>query len=134
MRQSHAPGEKLFVDFAGQTMSVHDRRTGEASEVQIFVAAMGLSQLIYAQAVPSQEVAHWVGCHCRVFEYLDGVPEITVPDNLKSAVIKPERYEPELNRTYKDMADHYGCVIIPGRVRKPKDKAKAENAALQVER
>lgn len=134
MRQTHAPGEKVFVDFAGHTAPVYDRLTGECTHVQIFVGAMGLSQYIYAEAVETQEIRNWVSCHSHMYEFFGGVPAVTVPDNLRSAVTKACAYDPELNRTYKDLSDHYDTLILPARVRKPKDKAKAENAVQQVER
>ena len=134
MRQAHTPGEKLYVDFAGTRAVVHDAVSGEAQEVSVFVAALGASQLIYAEAVPGEDLHSWLGLHQRTFEFLGGVPAVVVPDNLKSAVTKACFYDPELNRSYKDLADHYETVILPARVRRPKDKAKVENAVQQVER
>jgi transposase len=134
MRQEHRAGEKLFVDFAGQTVPVVDPRTGEVSQAAIFVAVLGASNYTYAEAVPSQELPHWVGAHARALAHLGGCPAIVVPDNLRSGVARAHRYEPELNRTYQEMAAHYGAAVIPARPNKPRDKAKVEAGVLLVER
>jgi len=135
MRQEHRAGEKLFVDFAGQTVPIVDRRTGEILfAAQIFVAVMGASNYSYAEATRTQTLPDWIGAHVRAFGFIGGVPEIVVPDNLKSGVSKPCRYEPDINPTYHAMAAHYGTVVIPARVRKAKDKAKVEGGVLLVER
>ena len=134
MRQIHKAGEKLFVDFAGQTVSVEDRLTGKTREAEIFVAVLGASNYTYAEAVWSQDLFNWIEVHTRAFEYFSGVPEILIPDNLKSGVSKACIYEPELNATYHEMAVYYGTAIIPAHVRKPKHKAKAEVGVLVVER
>ncbi len=134
MRQDHRAGEKLFVDYAGQAVPVIDRTTGEIHEAQVFVAVMGASNYTYAEATWSQTLPDWIGSHIRAFQYLNGVPELVVPDNLKSGVTKAHRYEPDLNPTYQDMAAHYGVAIVPTRARKPRDKAKVEGGVLIVER
>ena len=135
MRQEHRAGEKLFVDYAGQTVPIVDRRTGEILiEAQIFVAVMGASNYSYAEATRTQTLPDWIGAHVRAFTFFNGSTEIIVPDNLKSGISKPCRYEPDINPTYHAMAAHYGTVVIPARVRKPKDKAKAEAGVLLVER
>ncbi len=134
MRQVHRAGEKMFVDFAGQTMPVVDRYTGAVREAEVFVAVLGASSYTYACAVWSQELDSWIDCHRRAFEFFGGVPRITVPDNLKSGISKPCRYEPDLNPTYLDMAEHYQTAVIPARVRSPRDKAKVEAAVLVAER
>ncbi len=134
MRQVHKAGNKLFVDFAGQTLPVVDPETGEVTGAQVFVAAHGYSSYTYAEAVASQELPNWIGAHVRSFEFFGGVPEILVPDNTKCGVTHPCRYEPDLNPTYADMASHYGCAVIPARSAKPRDKAKVESAVQQVER
>ena len=134
MRQTHRAGEKLFVDYAGHTVGVVDRDTGEVREAQIFVAVLGASSYTYAEATWSQSLPDWVGSHVRSLEFFGGAPEILVPDNLRAAVTTPHLYEPELNRTYLDLADHYAMAVIPARVRKPRDKAKAEAGVLLVER
>jgi transposase len=134
MVQHHRPGEKLFVDFAGMTMSLTDPESGKLQEVQIFVAATGYSQHIFVRACPTQTLRDWLDCHCLAFEFLGGCPEVLVPDNLKAGVKSPCRYEPEKNPAYADLARHYGIVVLPARSRKPKDKSKVESAVLQVER
>lgn len=134
LRMNHKAGEKLFVDYAGKTMFVIDPDTGQAQEVQIFVSVLGASGYIYAETTPTQESANFIGSHTRAFSFYGGVPSIVVPDNLKSGVKKACRYEPDINPAYLDMATYYGCAIIPTRPAKPKDKAKVENAVLQVER
>lgn len=134
MRQEHKAGEKLFVDYSGQTVAVRDPSSSENREAQIFVAVLGASNYTYAEATWSQKLPDWIGSHVRTFEYLGGVPSLLIPDNLKSAVKNPCRYEPVLNQTYEDLATHYETVVIPARVRKPKDKAKVEGGVLLVQR
>lgn len=134
MRQTHLAGEKLFVDYAGQSVEVVNPRTGEVSEAQIFVAVLGASNYTFAEATWSQSLPDWISSHIRAFEFFGGVPELVVPDNLKSAVSKACRYEPDINPTYQEMAAHYGTAVLPARVRKPRDKAKAEAGVLLVER
>ncbi len=134
MRQSHRAGEKLFVDYAGHTIDVTDPETGELTAHQVFVAVLGASNYTYVELHEAQNVRSWVGGHARAFEYFGGVTEVTVPDNLKAGVTKPCFYDPDINPTYQEMAEHYGTVVLPARVRKPRDKAKAENAVQQVER
>ncbi|MEZ5554672.1 IS21 family transposase [Haliea sp.] len=134
MRHDHRAGEKLFVDYAGHTVPVIDRSTGEVREAQIFVAVLGASNYTYAEATWSQTLPDWIGSHVRCLHFLGGVPELVVPDNLRSGVSKAHRYEPDINPTYQDMASHYGVAILPARVRKPRDKAKAEGGVLIVER
>jgi transposase len=135
MRQPHKAGEKLFVDYAGQTMPVlADRNTGEIGEAQIFVATLGASNFTYAEATWTQTLPDWIQSHVNTFEYLGGCPEIIVPDCLKSGVHKTHLYEPDINPSYQDMATHYGIAVIPARAGSPKDKAKVENGVQQVER
>lgn len=134
MRQDHRAGEKLFVDYAGQTVGVVDRATGELRAAEIFVAVLGASNYTYAEATWSQGLPDWIGAHQRCFHYLGGVPEIVVPDNLRSGVTKAHRYEPDTNPTYQDLAAHYGVAVMPARVRRPRDKAKVETGVLVVER
>lgn len=133
MRQEHRAGEKAFVDFC-DGLNLTDPRTGEITKTHLFVGALGASSFTFAYAVPSQSVPHFVECHTRMYEAFAGVPAITVPDNLKSGVKRPDRYEPEINATYAEMAEHYGTVIIPARVRKPRDKGKVEAAVLVAQR
>lgn len=134
MRQNHRAGEKLFVDYAGHTVPVIDTRTGEIKQAQIFVAVLGASNYTYAEATWSQALPDWIASHQRAFSYIDGVPEIVVPDNLRAGVSKAHRYDPDINPTYQEMATHYGVAVLPARVRKPKDKAKAEIGVQVVER
>ena len=134
MRQTHRAGDKLFVDYAGQTVPVIDRATGAVREAQSFVAVLGASNYTYAEATWTQSLPDWIGAHTRVFRFLGGVPNTVVPDNLKSGVTAAHRYDPDLNPTYQDMATHYGVAILPARVRKPRDKAKVEVGVQIVER
>jgi transposase len=126
MRLTHKAGEKVFVDYAGQTVPIVDPGTGEVGEAQIFIGVLGASNYTYAEAHESQELFNWITAHVRMFSFFGGVPEIVVPDNLKAGVKHPCRYEPDLNPTYQDLAEHFGTAVIPTRVRKPKDKAKVE--------
>ena len=134
MRQVHLAGEKLFVDYCGQTVPVIDRSTGEVYDCQVFVAVLGASNYTYAEATYTQGLPDWIGSHVRTLEFIGGVPEILVPDNLLSGVTKACRYEPGINRTYQELAVHYGAAVIPARVRKPKDKAKVEAGVQLVQR
>ena len=122
MRQTHLAGEKLFVDYAGQTVGVVARDTGELREAQVFVAVLGASNYTFAEATWNQALPDWCASHTRALRFFGGAPELLVPDNLRSAVTQPHRYEPDLNPTYQDLAEHYGIAIIPARVRRPKDK------------
>jgi transposase len=134
MRQAHPAGERLFVDYAGQTVEVVDGRTGEVRQAQIFVATLGASSYTYAEATWTQALPDWIGAHTRALAFLGGVPAQLVPDNPRVGVDRANWYEPGLNRTYLDLATHYGTAILPTRVRRPRDKAKVEVAVLLVER
>lgn len=134
MRQTHAPGEKLFVDYAGPTVPVTDPMTGEIRQAAIFVAVLGASNYTYCEATWSQSLPDWIGSHVRALEHLNGIPALLVPDNLKSGVAKACFYDPELNPTYRDLATHYGTAVLPARPYRPKDKAKVEGGVLLVER
>ena len=134
MRQTHLAGEKLFVDWAGDTIGVVDPATGEERRARIFVAALGASNYTYAEARWTETLPDWIGAHVNAFDAIGGVPLALVPDNLKAGITKPSRYEPGINRTYQDLADHYGCVVLPTRIIKPRDKAKVEVAVQIVER
>jgi transposase len=131
MRQTHIAGEKLFVDFAGRTAEIVDGHTGEIIPVQIFVAVLGASSFTYAEAAWSQQLPDWIAAHVHAFAYFGGAARQTVSDNLKAGITKACFYEPMVNRTYADMARHYGTAIIPARPYKPRDKAKVE-VAVQV--
>jgi len=134
LRQVYKGGEKLFVDYCGLTVPVVHLATGEVTLAQIFVACLGASNYTYAEATPTQELAHWIGAHQRAFTLFGGVSECIVPDNLKSGVTDPCRYEPGINRSYQEFAEHYGVAILPARPNKPRDKAKVEKAVQEVER
>lgn len=134
MRQEHRAGDKLFVDYAGQTVPIIDRDTGEVKQAQVFVATLGASNYTYAEATWTQNLLDWINSHVRAFSFFGGVPEVVVPDNLKSGVRKACYYEPDINPTYHDLATHYETIIFPARARKPQDKAKVETSVLLVER
>ncbi|MFH1123066.1 MAG: IS21 family transposase [Pseudomonadota bacterium] len=134
LRQDYKAGEKLFVDFAGDTIPIHDPATGAVTPAYLFVATLGASNYTYAEAVLSEDLPSWISLHVHAFEFFSAVPMITVPDNPRVGVTHPCRYEPDLNPTYQDMAVHYGTTVIPARVAKPRDKAKVESAVLIAER
>jgi transposase len=134
MRQVHRAGEKGFVDFSGDGIDIVDPQTGECTLAKLFVAVLGASNLTYVEPALSEDLPTWIGCHVRAFAYFGGVPEITVPDNLRSGVKRPDYYDPEINPTYAELAAHYGTAVIPARVRKPRDKAKVEQGVLIAER
>jgi len=134
LRQVYKGGEKLFVDYCGLTVPVTDLATGEVVQAQIFVGCLGASNYTYAEATPTQELMHWIGAHERALSFFGGVPECIVPDNLKSGVTDPCRYEPGVNRSYQEFAEHYGVAILPTRPKKPRDKSKVEKAVQEVER
>jgi transposase len=134
LRQEHRPGEKLFVDWAGDTIPIYDPATGQARPAQLFVAVLGASNYTYAEAAPDQQTASWIGGHVRCFEFLGGCPRLVVPDNTRTGVSKACRYEPDLNPTYQEMAMHYGVGVLPTRPYKPRDKAKVEVGVQIAER
>ena len=134
MRQHHCVGEKLFVDYCGPTLAVVNPETGLVRDAQVFVAVLGASSYTFAEATWSQSLPDWVGSHVRAFAFYGGLPAVVVPDNLKSAVSKACRYDPDVNPTYQQMAEHYGVAVVPARPYKPKDKAKAEVGVQIVER
>ena len=113
LRQEHAAGEKLFVDYAGATIPIHDPQGGPERQAAIFVAVLGASNYTYAEATESQELEHWIGSHIRTFEFLGGVPKLVIPDNTRTGVNRACRYEPDLNRTYHELAMHYGVGVLP---------------------
>jgi len=134
MRQTHVAGDKLFVDWAGDTVPIVDSMTGEVHEAHLFIAALGASSYTYAEARWTETLPDWIGAHVNALDFLGGVPKAAVPDNLKAGITKPSRYEPGVNRTYQEFADHYGFVVLPARVRRPRDKAKVEAAVGIVSR
>src|SRR5205807_467824 len=129
MRQTHVGGDKLFVDYASDTVPVIvDRLTGEVRQAQIFVAVMGASSFTYVEATWTQALSDWIGAHTRAFAAIGGVPRLIVPDNAKVAVIKACLYEPQVNRTYAEMAAHYGTAVLPARPRRPRHKPRSKLA------
>ena len=134
LRQEHRAGEKMFVDWAGPTVPIFDCRTGEAEPASLFVAVLGASTYTFAWAALNQTLPNWIDCHLRAFEHFSGVTKLIVPDNPRTGVDRACRYEPDLNRTYHEMSQHYGTAVMPARPRKPRDKAKVENGVLVAER
>jgi transposase len=134
MRQPHHAGEKAFVDYSGKKPHIVDPSTGELIEVELFVMVLGASNYSYVEATRTQTLPDFIGSHVRALSYFGRVPAVFVPDQLKSAVMAPCRYEPGINRTYEALAEHYGAVVIPARARKPKDKAKVEVGVLIAQR
>ena len=134
MRQEHRAGETLCVDWAGMTVPIVDPLTGTEQPASIFVAVLAASNYSYAEATLSQQLGDWLGAHCRALAFFGGVPRALVPDNTRTGITKACFYEPDLNPSYLEMADHYGTAILPTRVKKPRDKAKVEGGVLVVER
>lgn len=134
MRLPHKGGEVLEVDYAGMTVPVTNPETGEVWQAPVFVATLPASNYVYAEVQPTQELQHWLNGHVRAFACFGGVPKILRPDNLKTGVKKPNYYEPDLNPSYQELAEHYHVAVLPARVKKPKDKANAENSVQNVER
>jgi transposase len=131
MRQTHHAGDKAFIDYSGKKPSYWDRATGKRVEVELFVAVLGASNLTFAEATETQQVMDWIRSNVRALNYFGGVPRAMVPDQLKSAVTEADVFDPEIQKTYADLAAHYGTVIFPARPGKPRDKAKVE-VAVQV--
>jgi transposase len=134
LRQVYKAGEKVFVDYAGDTVAVKDKETGKIIQAQIFVGTLGASNYTFARAYSSQELENWIAAHVSMYDFFGGVAQQTIPDNLRSAVSKACKYEPDINPTYNEMASHYKTIVLPARVRKPKDKAKVEKSVQVVER
>lgn len=134
LRMTYVAGERVFVDYAGPTVPILNIKTGLTRYAQIFVGVLGASIYTYCEAHWHQSLEHWIGAHQRMYEFFDGVPKITVCDNLKAAVTRASRTEPEINASYQDMAAHYGSVIIPARPYSPTDKTRAEGGVLLIER
>ncbi len=134
MRQNHIAGEKVFIDYCGPTVPIVNAHTGTYIGAQIFVAVLGASNYTFACASASQKEADWIDAHTKAAAFFGGWATLTIPDNLKSGVTKTDRYVPVLNASYEQWSEHYRTAIIPARPYKPKDKAKAENAVLVVER
>lgn len=134
LRQVHQPGEKMFVDWAGQTVPIHNTQDGTLCHAHLFVAVLGASNKTYTEAFADEKLASWIGAHCHAYAFFQGVARVTVPDNLKTGVVSPCRYEPVIHQSYQEMARHYGTVIIPARVKKPRDKSKVETGVQIAER
>jgi transposase len=134
MRQVHRAGEKAFVDYSGKKPCVIDAATGEVREVELFVMVLGASNYTYVEATLTQTLPDFLGSHVRAFEYFGATPLVLVPDQLRSAITGPDRYDPEVNVAYLEMAQHYGIAVLPARPRKPKDKAKVEAGVLVAQR
>jgi transposase len=134
MRLPHKGGEEMEVDYAGMSVPVTNPETGEIWQAPVFVATLPASSYIYAEVQPSAELQHWLGGHVRAFAFFGGVPKILKPDNLKTGVKKPNYYEPDLNPSYQELAEHYHVAVLPARVKKAKDKASVENSVQNVER
>jgi transposase len=130
----HKAGEELFVDYSGDKMSFVCQVTGLPLEAEIFVAVLGASDRIYAEASRSQQLSCWIESNINAFEYNEGVTELVIPDNLKSGVTTPDRYEPSINKTYEELGRHYNTFVVPARVVKPKDKSKVEQGVQSVQR
>ena len=126
MRQHHVAGDKLFVDYSGKRLGIHDALTGEIRMAEIFVAVLGASNYTFAEATWSQTLPDWIGSHVRLFRHIGGVTRLLVPDNLKSGVNKASFYDPEINRSYGRMTAHYDVGVLPARPMKPRDKAPVE--------
>lgn len=133
LRQQHRAGEKVFVDFC-DGLDLIDPDSGERIPTQLFVGALGASSYTFAWATSSQALPVWLDCHVRMYEYFGGVAALTIPDNLRSGVSRPDRYEAEINPSYRELAQHYNTCVIPARIRKPRDKAKVEAAVLVAQR
>lgn len=134
LRKTYPAGKFMEVDYAGQTMTITDPATGKTYPAYIFVAVLAATNYTYAEAVISLELTSWIASHLRAFEFFGGVTEILVPDNTKTGITHPCRYEPEINRSYAEMAAFYGTAIIPARPSKPRDKSKVEKGVQVVER
>ena len=134
LRQVQVPGEKLFVDWAGQTVPIHHSADGTTTDASVFVAVLGASNKTFAEAFANQQLPAWITAHCHAYAFYGGVPKVTVPDNPRTGVVRPCRYEPILHRSYQEMAEHYGTVIIPARIKKPRDKAHVETAVQITQR
>lgn len=134
MRRVEIYGEAAYVDYSGATIGITNPETGEVQSAQVFIGVLGGSSYTYCEATWTQRSRDWIGSHVRMFAYFGGVPCVIVPDNLKSAVTKADRFFPVINETYKALCRHYGITPFPARSRKPKDKARVEGAVLLAQR
>ena len=134
LRQVHVPGQKMFVDWAGQTVPIYNAADGSTTAAHLFVAVLGASNKVFAEAFPNEQLAAWIAGHVHSYSFYGGVARITVPDNPKTAVVRACLYEPQLHRSYQEMAEHYGTVVLPARPRRPRDKSKVETGVQIAER
>jgi len=134
MRIKHYAGEKMFVDYSGLTMPWIDKDTGVIHYAEVFVAVLGASNYTYVEACAAQSIVEWIKAHCHALEFFNGVPRCIIPDNLKSGVTKAHRYDPDIHSTYQELANHYGCAIVPARAYHPKDKPKVEVGVQGIQR
>jgi len=134
MTQTYKAGEKIYVDYSGLTIPIWSTNLQQIEfNAEIFVSVLGASDYIFCVATKTQQLPDWIEAHCQMFEFYGGASELIVPDNLRSGVTKPHRYEPQCNLTYEEMAEHYGCAIMPTRAYKPRDKAKVEKSVQIVQ-
>lgn len=133
-RQVHRAGEKAFIDYSGRRLCLTDPATGDTRPVELFVMVLGASSYTYAEASRSQQLAEFVASTGRALAFFGGAPQILVPDQLRSAVRRPDRYDPDINETFQDFAQHHSCTVLPARPGRPRDKAKVEGAVLIVQR
>ncbi len=134
MRQIHIAGEKLFVDYAGSTVPIVNAATGEITQAQIFVATLGASNYTFACATARQSTEDWIGAQVQALEFIGGAPKLIVPDQTRALIKRPDRYDPEPNRSYQEFARHYGCAVLAARPAHPRDKPKVEGSVLLVQR
>ena len=134
MRITHHAGDKVFVDYSGLTVSWIEKETGVIHQAEVFVAVLGASNYTYVEVCKSQNLECWIKAHCHAFEFFKGVPRCIVPDNLRSGVTTAHRYDPEINTTYQELANYYGCAVIPARAYRPKDKPKVEVGVQGIQR
>jgi transposase len=134
LRQVHGPGQKMFVDWAGQTVPIHNATDGSLTQGHLFVAVLGASNKTFVEAFPNEQLPCWIAGHVHAYTFYGGVARVTVPDNPKTAVVRACRYEPQLHRSYAEMAEHYGTVVLPARPVRPRDKAHVETGVQIGER
>jgi transposase len=134
MRLTHYAGDKLFVDYSGLTIGWVERETGVIHQAEVFVAVLGASNYTYVEASESQNLRSWINAHIHAFEFFNGVPHCLVPDNLKSGITKAHLYDPDVNASYQDLANHYGVAVVPARAYSPKDKPKVEVGVQGIQR
>ncbi len=132
MHLDHKPGYEMYVDWAGTKMQIIDSETGEILSAHLFVSTIGASSYPYVEAFPSECLENWITAHINAFRYYGGIPQLLIPDSLKTGVKRACNYDPELNKTYLELSEHYGCAIVPARIKKPKDKSPVEGAVGDI--